>query len=351
MTDEEAIDEVFSLFEMRAGEWATLHRNGRILLALPPGIRGALRTLKLYQPQRFKARITITLLRLAVGLGLHRWLLPKVRCHGGIVATEPNLPRTSPYTIGILLGSPEHRVRRAIASYRNAGQWEVAKISFGQAGAQVLGDEARILKELAPLARGVPRLLGLHRGEDVTVLRMPYLTGTPIAPGETEEALRLLEQWIGDEGPKPITDFPEWSAIETALQASEKGAQILVMLSKKCLRPVICHGDFARWNLLKQASGELMVLDWEWGHQGGMPGIDLVHYFLQDARLVERLAHKEAIAAALEAMQRPECRRYMEETGWDDKPLLAVIVCLAYKQGAGHQENTELLSAVLEMFR
>jgi hypothetical protein len=347
MTDEEAIDEVFSLFEMRAGEWATLRRNGRILLALPPGIRGALRALTLYQPQRFKARITITLLRLAVGLGLHRWLLPKVRCHGGIVATEPNLPRATPYTIGILLGSPEHRVRRAIASYRNAGQWEVAKISFGQAGARVLENEARILMKLGPLVRGVPCLLGLHHGEDVTVLRMPYLTGRPIPAGESREALELLGQWISDQPPQRITGFPEWPAIETALSEFESGKRIVDRFSQECLTPVICHGDFARWNLLKQTDGSLMVLDWEWGHAEGMPGIDLVHYFLQDARLVERLSPQDAIRKTCSILESPACRDYLDKTGWSGDPLLPIIASLAYKQGAGHQENGEMMEEIL----
>ncbi len=63
----------------------------------------------------------------------------------------------------------------------------------------------------------------------------------------------------------------------------------------------------------------------------------------------QMIAHKEAIAAGLEAMQRPECRRYLEETGWGNKPLLVVITCLVYKQGAGHQDNAEILSVALEM--
>ena len=347
MTDEEAIDEVFSLFEMRAGEWATLHRNGRILLALPHGIRGALRALNLYQPQRFKARVTITLLRLAVGLGLHQWLLPKVRCHGGIVATEPALPRATPYTIGILLGSPEHRVRRAIASYQNDGQWEVAKISFGETGARVLEDEAAILEELQPLAAGVPRLLGMHRGHNVTVMRMPYLSGQTIPPGAFSEALHLLEQWISAADLQPITRFTEWAAIQAALSEIEHGERALERLMRECLAPVICHGDFARWNLLRKADGGLVVLDWEWGHQDGMPGIDLVHYFLQDARLVERLSPQDAIRKTCSILESPACRDYLDKTGWSGDPLLPIIASLAYKQGAGHQENGEMMEEIL----
>jgi hypothetical protein len=349
MTDLETIDEVFPLFEMRCGHWTTIHRNGRILLALPPGRRGALRALNLYQPQRFKARLTITALRLAVGLGLHRWLLPKVGCHGGIVATEPDLPRANPYTLGILLGSPEHRVRRAIASYQNGGEWEVAKISFGETGARVLEDEAAILEELQPLAAGVPRLLGLHRGQDVTVMRMPYLSGKTIPPGEFSEALHLLEQWISKAAPQPITGFPEWAAIECALGEIENGVRVIRMLSQEQVRPVICHGDFARWDLLKQADGSLIVLDWEWGHAHGMPGIDLAHYFLQDARLVQRLPHIEAIATTVSNLNRPECADYFKQTGWSGDPMLSIIASLAYKQGSGHQENREVLEAAFTM--
>jgi hypothetical protein len=61
----------------------------------------------------------------------------------------------------------------------------------------------------------------------------------------------------------------------------------------------------------------------------------------------QMIAHKEAIAAALKAMQRPECRRYLEETGWGDKPLLPIIASLAYKQGAVHQDNSEMLETLL----
>jgi hypothetical protein len=61
----------------------------------------------------------------------------------------------------------------------------------------------------------------------------------------------------------------------------------------------------------------------------------------------QMIAHKEAIAAGLEAMQRPECRRYLEETGWGDKPLLPILACLAFKQGAGHQDNRDMLETLL----
>ena len=246
-----------------------------------------------------------------------------------------------------MLGSPEHRVRRAIASYRHAGAWEVAKISFGAAGAGVLGREARVLEELQALAAGVPRLLGLHHGGDATLLRMPYLTGKPIAPGEFAEALGLLGRWNTNRPLAPITGFPEWTAIGAALSVDEVGRGTLERLAGEMLRPVICHGDFARWNLLRQGDGKLLVLDWEWGHTAGLPGVDLVHYFLQDARLVRRLNPAAAIEATLRDLTRPACMAYLAGTGWSAEPLLAIIASLAYKQGAGHQDNRDVLAAAL----
>jgi len=339
------------LFEVRSGDWVALRRNGRILLALPPGKRGAMRALKLYQPQRLKARVTMAMLRLAAGMGLHRWFLPSLGDPDGIVAAVPGCPKAVPRTTGILLGSPEHRVRRAIASYEGDGGWEVAKISYGEEGAEVLVQEARILEDLAVHAEGIPRLLGLHRGEGVTLLRMSYLTGKPIAPGRQEEALQLLNRWISPAAPKPACEFPEWPAIQSALENHPAGNRALERLSRECLRPVIRHGDFARWNLRRSKDGSLVVLDWEWGHPQGMPGIDLTHFFLQDERLVRRHAPAEAIRYSLASLESPACRGYLAETGWSGNALLPVIACLAWKQGAGHQENLPVLEAALAALR
>ena len=347
MTDAELLSRVFGVLDPDAAGICGLRRNGRLLLALPTRSGAAARALRLYQPQRRLARWIVAVLHGLTRISLQGCLLPKVSLAGERVALDPPLLEIEPGTCGVLLGSPEHRVRRAIASFRNAGQWEVAKISFGQDGARILEREARVLEELQPQTTGVPRLLGLHRARDLTVLRMPYLTGEPIAPGESDDALRLLRHWIMAEAPKPATAFPEWAAIESALSGYEAGPRVSGEIAKMQLKPVICHGDFARWNLLQQADGELIVFDWEWGHAPGMPGIDLIHYFLQDARLVRRLAAADAIAATLRDLNQPACRGYLNETGWTADPLLAIIACLAYKQGAGHQENGDVLGVAV----
>ena len=347
MTEPDAITVALSAVDCTTDAHVLLRRNGRFFMALPTARDAAMRTLKLYQPQRPKAVLAMRGMRLLAACGLHRIFLPKLDGSIGKVTLDPGFPGCVPGSAGVLLGSPEHRVQRAILSYQTEHGWEVAKIFFGPEGVGILEQEARVLDELAARVKGVPSLLGLHRAGDTTVLRMPYLTGDSIQPGDSKAAVDLLQSWITEEQPKPITCFPEWSAIEAALSGSAIGKQALEQLSSQILTPVICHGDFARWNLRRQADGSLVVLDWEWGHVNGMPGIDLVHYFLQDARLVRKKPAPQAIREALAELNRPQCRSYLEQTGWGSDLLLPIIASLAWTQGARHQENAELLEAAL----
>ena len=347
MTDQELLCRVIACIDPAAQDLRLVRRNGRVLLGLPRSAEAACRALGIYQPQRPAARAMVSGLRALNVVGLSGCVLPKLRISCETTLLHPPLSGIEHGTCGVLLGSPEHRVRRAIASYRNAGAWEVAKISFGEAGARVLEQEALVLKKIQQHAAGPPHMLGLHRGHEATVMRMPYLTGLPIPRGESTEALSLLEQWISEQPPQPIRGFPEWPALESALSGLEHGARVLDRLSQERLRPVICHGDFARWNLLRQQDGNLVVLDWEWGHDDGMPGIDLVHYFLQDARLVERLSPVDAIRQTITTLGSPACRAYLEKTGWSGDPILPIVASLAYKQGAGHQENAEMIEEIL----
>jgi hypothetical protein len=347
MQDRDFLNRVISIIDPTATSLRVLMRKGNVLLGISNEKNAAERTLGLYQPQRLVARSIVSFLRVLSRFGLHGLMLQKMPMAAKSMDLHPPLCGIVPGSAGILVGSPEHKVRRAIVSYRNGAEWEVAKISFGDVGAKILEKEAATLNQLQSKATGAPRLLGLHQGDGVTVLRMPYLKGETIKPGETTDALNLLKSWVGSNDPWPIQRFSEWSHIETAIKSMPYGEKALEALSTKTLEPVICHGDFARWNLLKQTDGSLMVLDWEWGHNGGMPGIDLVHYFLQDARLVDRMPAKEAITKTCQILKSPDCAAYLKSTGWAGDPLLPIIASLAYKQGAGHQDNRDMLETLL----
>ena len=347
MTDFDVLSQVLSCIDPSGGRLQLIRRNGSVLLGLPEQSEAATRALRLYQPQRAAARAMVGGLRLLVAAGLHGRLPGKWSTTSRKHELMPPLANVIPGTCGVMLGSPEHRIQRAIASYRTSTGWEVAKIAFGADGSTLLGREALSLEILATKALGVPGCHGLHRGEGLSLLRMPYLTGRAIPSGDHAEALALLSSWVSDRPSMPSANYAEWNNIEIALGDFVTGKRLLEHLASFKLKPVICHGDFARWNLLKQTNGELMVLDWEWGHEQGMPGIDLVHYFLQDARLVSRMSARSAIESTIRDLSRPECRVYLEQTGWSGDPLLPIIACLAYKQGAGHQDNKEMLEEIL----
>lgn len=345
MTDEEAISRVCRAIDPAATELYVIRRNGRVLLGLSSAETPALCALGLYQPQRLSARAMVTGVKWLVRLGLHRRLLVRVSQEAGRLA----LPwKANAGSCGVLLGSPEHRVRRAVASYRIDDDWEVAKVAFGPEGNSILRREAEIMARLKDRVEEMPGFRGVHEAGGMTFLRMRRVEGTPLRAGESAEALALLEKWESEGPPKSIEEFSEWPAIEAALRGRAGGDQALAALKGSRLKPVIRHGDFARWNLLRRPDGRLVVLDWEWGHEAGMPGIDLVHYFLQDARLVRKLPMVEAVRSVVEVFRSPECSAYLERTGWDGRPLLAIIACLAYKQGAGHQDNSDALDGALE---
>ena len=350
MTDEEMLQRVVGALAAGPTELSGFRKGGRLLLGIPRQAEAARRTLGLYQPQRPAARVMTGIFRILADRGLHHRFLPGLSVSPSTASVIPELAGIEPATRGVLLGSPEHKVRRAVATYRNHGAWEVAKIALGDKGHAILASEAHALGGIHPFTDAVPRLLGIHRCEDLTIMRMPYLSGTPLDSSGISGVLGLLESWKRDLPRQRADQFDEWPAIERALSVSPEGRMLVPEIQSLMLQPMIRHGDFARWNLLRNADGSITALDWEWGHPAAMPGLDLVHYFLQDQRLVRRLPHSKAIAATLVRMRETRSFSLFRETGWPDDPMLPVIASLAYKQGAGHQENSAVLSAALSLW-
>lgn len=351
MTDEGMLRLALACVGGNAGTCSLLRRGGRTFLALPSESESAARTLGLYRPQRAKARLTVALVRMAIGAGLHARLMPAFRCGGTRETMEPAFAGCDSGTAGVMLGSPEHRVRRAILSYRTDGRPEVAKLAVGEEGRDVIEGEVAALRSIPVGTRGVPAVLGLHAGGGATMMRMPLFEGESPRLGDEADALGLLRDWAAPRSPIAFSRFGEWKAIEAALAPLPNGPRALAALSRETLRPVIRHGDFARWNLLRQPDGNLMAIDWEWASTDGMPGIDIGHYFLQDERLVRRLPPAEATHATVAKLGMPACRAYLAETGWTGPPLLPILAGLAWKQGSGQQENSAVLEAALAAFR
>jgi hypothetical protein len=332
------------------GRLRLLSRGGHPLLALPENRQGARAALALYQPQRRGARWVASALGLAIPLGCQR-LLPTASPapdRSARAADGDDFPfALRKETLGILFGSPDHRISRAVLSYQGAQGWEVAKLAMGSEGRVMLEREAAALAAIPAHAARMAPFLGLHSWNEGTWLRSQRVAGRALAPGDSTPALEILRQWVHHDPPKPITDFEEWTAVKLALCDLPGGETALGRLHGFVLRPVIRHGDFARWNLLREAGGRISVMDWEWGAARGLPGIDLVHFFLQDARLVQRLTPADALRHTLAELARPECRALLDLYGWGPHAAECIIACLAYKQGSNHQDNHGILAESL----
>jgi glycosyltransferase involved in cell wall biosynthesis len=326
-----------------------VRRHGMVSLSLPDSREGAAHAFRLYQPQKRLARLKTFALKLLISRGLHPWVLEKV-----LPASYENIQpwefSYSPETVGILLGSSEHLINRAIASYRGADGWEVAKLGRGEAARTMLRNEAAVLRELSKRGLSVPRCLGLHEHGEMTILRMPYLAESGLSIRDSGEALDVLIQWAGNAAPESISGFEEWKSICAALETTADGREALESLSTQVVRPVIAHGDFARWNLLHQANGPLIVLDWEWGNTHGMPGLDLVHYFAQDARLVRQLDSANALRVVEASLSLPKAKAYLAQTGWTGNPITPILAWAAFKHGARHQKIADFLAESLKVY-
>jgi hypothetical protein len=350
LSESEFLARILQAVEPSPGPRAGVRRGGRLALVLPHDRQAAARTLSLYQPQRPAARIAAAVLRGLAGCGVHRTFPNVATVAAAAPAFEPPLPSVRRASCGVMLGNPEHRIRRAIASYRTEAGWEVAKIAEGDAGAELLAREGDLLGRLHGKHDAVPERLGFHQGGGLAWLRMPYLTGQRLRPHDAGEAVKLLDRWVLEEPAMPMEGFPEWPAILAALGPLPGGKEAIGELADGRLVPVLRHGDFARWNLLRTSGGGWIALDWEWGLEGGMPGLDLVHFHGQEARLVKGLPGDRAIDAIADQLGQPAARAYLGRTGWAGNPLAPALACLAFKQGAGHQDNREALEACLKAY-
>lgn len=350
MTDQLTVARSLGALGVSSGRWSTVTRRGHLLLALPEGREVAARTLRLYQPQRGLARAVAWIVRRLVAAGLHRRVLPTLALEP---VGSPLLAEKIDGEVGFLLGSSEHTVRRVVATYQLRGRWEVAKIAFGPEGIGMLERESAVLDSLGSLESrfsGAPGWIGLHQSEELAVMRMPSIEGRPLEAGETAEAMALLDEWIYEQEGMPLPEFPEWPAIQSALKGRRGGDQAIKALAEFRIRPVLRHGDFARWNLLKAGDGRVVAIDWEWGEKTGMGGLDLVHFIGQELRLVRKLPATEAVAELLRELGEPTHSEHLGRVGWGAEYLLPILACFAFKQGAGHQDNEAILAAALDAF-
>lgn len=223
-----------------------------------------------------------------------------------------------------------------------------------------LAREAATLRALQVLQpdrrRGVPRVLFCDEHAGLLAVGETALTGVPLSTivGEANYRDIALKAtgWLADFAGRPGPAAPSnwWDRLVEPLLADFGDAfgpvvdramlnETRAILSALGPLPLVCeHRDFSPWNVLMDATGELVVLDWESSEREGLPALDLVYFLAYLSFFVDgsmRSGHlRESYRASLDPTTRAgsvrrEClRRYAGQTGIDPaalKPLCLLV--------------------------
>ena len=332
------------------GNLYLIYRGGRVLLALPAGRREALVTLGLYQPQKNFAKSLALALGCLVRLGLHKLFLRRLQVPALTVSDFDPIQGFERGSLGILLGNPEHPVRRAIVSLRVKGHDEVAKMAFGLDGRKLVSLESSVIENLPEKVPGLPILTGTRFSNEVSLMKMLYFKPLEGQSSSFESHVFLLRSWLGNGEAMPLSGFPEWEQITnivsqvTSMELLEGGKD---RLEKIVLVPSVRHGDFAPWNLRLDSEGKLVALDWEWGTGFGVPGFDLVHYLCQEGRLIRGFKAQRLIRYVEATLKSSLAGAYLQLAGWRGLERELFISTMAFYQSRCFPGSDELLDLLI----
>ncbi len=231
----------------------------------------------------------------------------------------------------------EERVLRAVHASRPEGLPGVPRVLFryDRPGFWALGETA---------LTGVPLLTRLHGGNyrELALGATDWLTALAGRP-----ARRLRGEWWGRLVEAVLREFERSFAPVIDPGMLRETEAILAELGDL---PLVCEQrDFSPWNVLVDAAGALVVLDWESAELQGLPALDLVYFltyltFFRDGAIASgRL--RDSYRATLDPSTptgalRSECvERYSSRIGLEPdelRPLDLLLWMLHSRSEYGH---------------
>lgn len=303
------------------GAWIVLRAGTRVALALPADRAAARVVIGMYQPHRMTGRLFRLLAHMVMATGLWR-LMSKVLLLG---TGEPQVAWLQQAarrgTIGFLGCNPVHGPRCIIGGVDPAnGRPFVAKLGMDNSAASVVR-EHEVLVSLHGRYEGVLPSLGLDRGVDWALMRLPHLGEQSPLSMLDSSVPSLLRSWLGEEWISlEESDFARKLLEQVSPEQAPPGWHERMRKAK--IRKALIHGDFAVWNTRYEidASGQpterLIALDWEWATEQGIAGVDLAHGLRQEAYLIKRMSAKESVDWMLQQATRGPWTSYLQDSGW-----------------------------------
>jgi thiamine kinase-like enzyme len=309
-----------------SGSLYLFRANSRLAIAIPSDRRAAKIVVELYQPHRWKGRFFRILAKWVILFGI-----PKLRptfVGSGIVPLVSWLREAAAAgTVGFLGCNPNHGPRCVLAGIDpKSGAKFIAKLGLDES-AHAIRNEGKVLERLSGRYPGVIQVMDLQTADtdasrrdpelsyDWALLRLPHMGHVSPRSMSDLEVCGLLNQWLGSSS-NPLGMVP-W--IDKLLQCVDpRGAPANWHERMRALRisTALLHGDFAVWNLRSNSSG-LVAIDWEWGREDGIGGIDLAHGLRQECYMVRGMNPTRSVAWMLEQASSPTFSLYLKRCGWD----------------------------------
>jgi len=310
-----------------AGSLFLLVAGSRLALALPADRKAARIVADLYQPQRCKGRLFLGIAKWMITFGIPGFRPTYLGTVGSIPEVTWLKEAAERGCIGFLGCNPNHGPRCVLAGIEpSSGEKFIAKLGLDES-AHAIRREAKVLENLkgcypgviTPMELKTPSLQSQVASEqtfDWALLRLPYLGNSAPKSMDDAEVHKLLGEWLGGDS-KPLSEFPWAAQLLERVAADEAPTGWHDAMKCRRIRTTLLHGDFAVWNLRKTLDG-LMAIDWEWGVENAVAGIDLAHGLRQEFYMARGMKPEAAVANILKLAASSRWSGYLNMCGWSN---------------------------------
>lgn len=265
---------------------------------------------QLFRPTRASKRLFWTLLVGAGRWGLASRVLEHVTVPPGYSASLLEELLGLPIDgLSILLGT-EGVEQKLVAQVVSASKVVAyVKVADDEAGRWLLGNESRMLASDSLRALGIaPELLAHAERGPTTYLCSGAISGTAAGRQLTEAHRACL---LSMRGPElvALSDTDVSARVSAAAVLTPEIADLWKRTQDSAVgvpfRESLVHGDFAPWNARKVGT-RLVMIDWEYGVERGISGLDLLHHHANTRLLLDGIAPSDLATELLENNQAAE---------------------------------------------
>ncbi len=319
---------------------AQFAKNGRpfLYLALPDGRgyllppnsrKASVRGLSLYTPQKPKAKLLKSVLKVGLKTSLAQYYLPKINLN--LQDLEDHLAiifGRRDFSLAVSLGTPGPQRKLVVQVITREGEvLGYVKIGWNEETKKLVKNEATILQQLQEKALPffVPRVLFAGKWQErFLCVQSPPPQNVYPAPSEWTSLYEKVLKGMVSLSLKHlrIKESAFWKRLSDRVDQMEDGywrhiiersmERVLSRWGEEKFPFHLAHGDFAPWNAFL-VDGNLYLYDWEYAFEEAPVGYDFFHFLVQTLWLVEGQTPGRIVHSVLERVRAPDLEGYWEK--------------------------------------